>query len=53
MRILVLVSGVEMWNVTPSKSDTTWSTDTGGALSERVSYGLVEDGGVGEEEVLP
>ena len=31
-RILVLVSGVEMWNVTPSKSDTTWSMEAGGAL---------------------
>lgn len=37
MRILFFDSGVEMWKVTPSKSETTWSTDTGGALSG-VSY---------------
>lgn len=32
MRILDLDSGVERWNVTPSKSETTWSTETWGAL---------------------
>lgn len=31
-RILVLVSGVDMWKVTPSKSETVWSMLTGGAL---------------------
>lgn len=29
---MVFVSGVEMWNVTPSKSETVWSIDAGGAL---------------------
>jgi hypothetical protein len=27
-----LVSGVEMWKVTPSKSETTWSIAVGAAL---------------------
>lgn len=31
-RILVFVSGVEMWKVTPSKSEMTWSIDAGVAL---------------------
>lgn len=31
-RILVFASGVEIWKVTPSKSDTTWSIETGGPL---------------------
>lgn len=31
-RILVLLSGVEMWNVTPSKSETTWSMFAGAPL---------------------
>ncbi len=30
-RILVLVSGVEMWKMTPSKSDTVWSIDSRGS----------------------
>jgi hypothetical protein len=33
-RILVLVSGVDIWKVTPSKSETVWSILTGGALHE-------------------
>lgn len=32
MRIFDLVSGVETWKVTPSKSETIWSMETGGAL---------------------
>jgi hypothetical protein len=32
MRILVFDSGVEMWKVTLSKSETTWSIETGAAL---------------------
>lgn len=32
MRILDFVSGVERWKVTPSKSETTWSIEIGGAL---------------------
>ena len=32
MRILDLDSGVERWKVTPSKSETTWSMEMGGAL---------------------
>lgn len=32
MRILDLVSGVETWKATLSKSDATWSIETGGAL---------------------
>lgn len=32
MRILDFDSGVETWKTTLSKSDTTWSMDTGGAL---------------------
>lgn len=35
MRILVLDSGVERWKVTPSKSETIWSIETGGALYRR------------------
>jgi hypothetical protein len=31
-RIFVFVSGVEIWKVTPSKSETVWSIDAGGAL---------------------
>lgn len=30
--ILVLDSGVEMWKVTPSKSETIWSMEVGAAL---------------------
>jgi hypothetical protein len=30
--ILVFVSGVEMWKVTPSKSEITWSIEAGVAL---------------------
>lgn len=41
MRILVFASGVDMWNVTPSKSETTWSIETGGPLL-RVSYFIAE-----------
>lgn len=33
-RIFVFDSGVEIWNMTPSKSETVWSIDTGGALSD-------------------
>jgi hypothetical protein len=36
-RILDLVSGVERWNVTPSKSETVWSIETGGSLQFEVS----------------
>ena len=32
MRRCVLWVGVEMWKVTPSKSETTWSMEAGGAL---------------------
>ena len=38
MRILDFDSGVEMWKVTPSKSDTVWSMETGDALLHFVSY---------------
>lgn len=31
-KILDLDSGVEMWKITPSKSETVWSMLTGGAL---------------------
>lgn len=33
-RIFDFVSGVEMWKVTPSKSEMTWSIDAGVALGE-------------------
>ncbi len=36
MRILDLDSGVEMWKMTPSKSETVWSIETGGALAEEL-----------------
>ncbi len=32
MRIFDFDSGVEMWKMTPSKSETVWSMETGGAL---------------------
>ena len=38
MRILDFASGVETWKTTLSKSDTTWSMDTGGALAKLASY---------------
>lgn len=37
-RILDFDSGVEMWKVTPSKSETVWSMETGGALWHLISY---------------
>lgn len=44
MRILVLDSGVERWNVTPSKSETTWSIETGAALyGLEISWCLMSD----------
>jgi hypothetical protein len=47
-RIFVLDSGVEIWKVTPSKSETTWSIETLGPL-QHVSYlrhvGWVRDAG--------
>jgi hypothetical protein len=42
--IFVLLSGVEMWNVTPSKSDTTWSMFAGAPLFA-VSCVLVDAAG--------
>lgn len=42
--IFDFVSGVEMWKVTPSKSETVWSMFTGAALA----HGLV--GEFGDEE---
>jgi hypothetical protein len=36
---LVLDSGVERWKVTPSKSETTWSIDAGGALRRNGKLG--------------
>jgi hypothetical protein len=35
IRILDLDSGVDIWNVTPSKSEATWSIATGAALQNR------------------
>jgi len=35
MRTLVLLSGVETWKVTPSKSEMTWSIDEGAEPEKR------------------
>lgn len=37
MRIFVLDSGVDIWKVTPSKSETTWSIDTGVGLQRQLA----------------
>ena len=47
MRILDLVSGVEIWKATLSKSDTTWSMDTGGALVAQSASHVKADVGMG------
>lgn len=39
MRIRDLDSGVEMWKVTLSKSEMTWSMETGVGLLREVSFG--------------
>lgn len=47
-RILVFVSGVEMWKVTPSKSEMTWSIEAGVALAvPGVSVAASGDGSCG------
>lgn len=38
-RIFDFVSGVEMWKVTPSKSEMTWSIDAGVALGVGGGWG--------------
>lgn len=38
--IFDLASGVEIWKVTPSKSDTVWSMLTGGALNIGLAGGI-------------
>lgn len=46
-RILVFVSGVEMWKVTPSKSEMTWSIDAGVGLGGVGSAIPLVEGGLG------
>lgn len=41
--ILVFVSGVEMWKVTPSKSEMTWSIEAGVALYQTAVSDLKRD----------